>query len=118
MCLGTNAHVSAQTRLRPHVITCQGKNVSGHKHMWAQSCLGTNVSGHKRVWAQTSVGTNECGHKRVWAQTHVGTNVPGHNRVVSVWIVFPTFAMRIYRSSPLVTLDSCLTAVVCLSSAR
>ena len=30
---------------------CEGTNVSGHKHIWAQTCLGTNVSGHKRIWA-------------------------------------------------------------------
>ena len=62
-------------------ITCQGTNVSGHKHVWAQMCVGTNVCGHNRVWAQTCVGTNVCGHKRVWAQTCVGTNVCGHKRV-------------------------------------
>ena len=32
-------------------------------------------------------------------------------------IVFPTIATRMYRSSPLVPLDSCLTAAACLSSA-
>ena len=31
--------------------------------------------------------------------------------------VFPTVAIRMYRSSPLVALDSCLTAAACLSSA-
>ena len=51
------------------IITCQGTNVFGYKHVWAQTSVGTNVSGHKRVWAQTSVGTNVCGHKRVWAQS-------------------------------------------------
>ena len=45
------------------IITCQGTNVSGHKHVWAQSCLGTIVSGHNRVWAQS------CGLKYVWAQS-------------------------------------------------
>ena len=30
--------------------------------------------------------------------------------------VFPTVAIRMYRSSPLVPLDSCLTAAACLSS--
>ena len=34
-----------------------------------------------------------------------------------VCIVFPTVAIRMYRSSPLVPLDSCLTAAACLSSA-
>ena len=36
---------------------------------------------------------------------------------LTVWIVFPTVAIRMYRSSPLVPLDSCLTAAACLSSA-
>ena len=36
---------------------------------------------------------------------------------LTAWIVFPTVAIRMYRSSPLVPLDSCLTAVACLSSA-
>ena len=36
---------------------------------------------------------------------------------LSVWIVFPTVAICMYRSSALVPLDSCLTAVACLSSA-
>ena len=42
-----------------------------------------------------------------------------HIRMVelTVWIVFPTVAIRMYRSSPLVPLDSCLTAAACLSSA-
>ena len=71
------------------IITCQGSNVSGHKHAWVQTCLGTNESGHKPVWAQTCLGTNVCwhkyvwGHKSVWAQSCVGTNVSGHNRVGS-----------------------------------
>ena len=30
---------------------------------------------------------------------------------------FPTVAIHMYRSSPLVPLDSCLTAAACLSSA-
>ena len=34
-----------------------------------------------------------------------------------VWIVFSTVAIRMYRSSPLVPLDSCLAAAACLSSA-
>ena len=63
------------------IITCQGTNESGHKHVWAQSCLGTNVCGHNRAWAQSCLGTNMCGHKRVWAQTCLGTIVSGHNRV-------------------------------------
>ena len=36
---------------------------------------------------------------------------------LTVWIVFPTVAICMYRSSPLVPLDSCLTAAACLSSA-
>ena len=36
---------------------------------------------------------------------------------LTVWIVFSTVAIRMYRSSPLVPLDSCLTAAACLSSA-
>ena len=36
---------------------------------------------------------------------------------LTVCIVFPTIAIRMYRSSPLVPLDSCLTAAACLSSA-
>ena len=36
---------------------------------------------------------------------------------LTVCIVFPTVAIRMYRSSPLVPLDSCLTAAACLSSA-
>ena len=36
---------------------------------------------------------------------------------LTVWIVFPTVVIRMYRSSPLVPLDSCLTAAACLSSA-
>ena len=76
MCLGTNVHVSAQTRLWPHDY-----NMSGHKCVWAQTCVGIIVCGHKRVWAQTCVGTIVCGHKRVWAQTCLGTNVSGHYRV-------------------------------------
>ena len=36
---------------------------------------------------------------------------------LTVWIVFPTVAIRMYRSSQLVPLDSCLTAAACLSSA-
>ena len=36
---------------------------------------------------------------------------------LTVWIEFSTVAMRMYRSSPLVPLDSCLTAAACLSSA-
>ena len=32
-------------------------------------------------------------------------------------IVFPTVAIHMYRSSPLVPLDSCLTAAACLSTA-
>ena len=36
---------------------------------------------------------------------------------LTVWIVFPTVAIRMNRSSPLVPLDSCLTAAACLSSA-
>ena len=51
------------------IITCQGTNVSGHKH------VGTNVSGHKHVWAQTCLDTNMCGHKRVWVQTCLGSSV-------------------------------------------
>ena len=31
--------------------------------------------------------------------------------------MFPTIAIHVYRSSPLVPLDSCLTAAACLSSA-
>ena len=69
------------------IITCQGANVSGHKHVWAKSCLGTNVCGHNCVWAQTCVdkilclGTNMSGHNRVWAHSCLGTIVSGHNRV-------------------------------------
>ena len=63
------------------IITCQGTNVCGHKHEWAQMCLGTNMWGHKRVWAQTCLGTSVSGHKRVWEQTCLGTNVCGHKRV-------------------------------------
>ena len=58
------------------IITCQGTNVSRHKHVWAQTCLGTNVSAHKCVWAQTWVGTNVSGHNRV------GSSMYGHKRVV------------------------------------
>ena len=36
---------------------------------------------------------------------------------LTVLIVFPAVAIRVYRSSPLVPLDSCLTAAACLSSA-
>ena len=36
---------------------------------------------------------------------------------LTVWIVFPSVAKHMYRSSPLVPLDSCLTAAACLSSA-
>ena len=36
---------------------------------------------------------------------------------LTVWIVFPTVAICMYRLSPLVPLDSCLTAAACLSSA-
>ena len=36
---------------------------------------------------------------------------------LTVWIVFPTVAIRKYRSSPLVLMDSCMTAAACLSSA-
>ena len=36
---------------------------------------------------------------------------------LTVGIVFPTVAIRMYRPSPLVPLDSCLTAAACLSSA-
>ena len=63
------------------IITCQGTNVSGHKHVWAQSCLDTNVCGHNRVWAQTCLGTIVSGHNCVWAQSCLGTIVSGHNRV-------------------------------------
>ena len=41
-----------------HNNSCWGINVSGHKHVWAQSCLGTNVCGHSLV------GTIMYGHKR------------------------------------------------------
>ena len=40
-----------------------------------------------------------------------------HMGELTVWIVFPTVAIHMYRSSPLVSLDSCLTAAACLSSA-
>ena len=36
---------------------------------------------------------------------------------LTVWIVSPTVAICMYRSSPLVPLDSCLTVVAYLSSA-
>ena len=36
---------------------------------------------------------------------------------LTVSIVFPTVAMCMHRSSPLVPLDSCLTAAACHSSA-
>ena len=36
---------------------------------------------------------------------------------LTVWIVFPTVAICMYRLSPLVPLNSCLTAAACLSSA-
>ena len=36
---------------------------------------------------------------------------------LTVWIVFPTVAICMYKSSPLVPLDSCLTAVARVSSA-
>ena len=36
---------------------------------------------------------------------------------LTVWLVFPTVAILMYRSSALVPLDSCLTAAACLSSA-
>ena len=38
-------------------------------------------------------------------------------RELTVWIVFPTVAICMYSSSPLVPLDSCLTVAACLSSA-
>ena len=37
--------------------------------------------------------------------------------VVVVIMEYNIFAIRMYRSSPLVPLDSCLTAAACLSSA-
>ena len=37
---------------------------------------------------------------------------------LTVSILFPTVAIRMYRSSLLVPLDSCLTAAACLSSAH
>ena len=40
---------------------------SGHN-----SCWGTNVSGHKHVWAQSILGTNVCGY------SHVVTIMFGH----------------------------------------
>ena len=57
------------------IITCQGTNVSGHKHVWAQTCVGTIVSGHKRVWAQSCLGTIVSRHNRIWAQSCLGTIV-------------------------------------------
>ena len=36
---------------------------------------------------------------------------------LTVLIVFPSVVIRMHRSSPLVPLDSCLTAAACLSSA-
>ena len=99
------------------IITCQGSNVSGHKHEWAQTCVGTNESGHKRVWAQTCVGTNVSGHNRVgtivWAQVCMGTCglkyvwarvvslnytswlnafLPAIKRVTNSWGIFTTLA--------------------------
>ena len=38
-------------------------------------------------------------------------------RKLTVLKVLPTVAICMYRSSPLVLLDSCLTAAACLSSA-
>ena len=40
-----------------------------------------------------------------------------HVEELTVWIVFPTVAIHVYKSSPLVPMDSCLTAAACLSSA-
>ena len=40
-----------------------------------------------------------------------------HMGELTVWIVFPIVAIRVHRSSPLVPLDSCLTAAACLSTA-
>ena len=40
-----------------------------------------------------------------------------HMGELTVWIVLPTVAMRMHRSSPLVPLDVCLTAAACYSSA-
>ena len=40
-----------------------------------------------------------------------------HMGELTVQKVFSTVALRMYRSSPLVPLDSCLTAAACLSSA-
>ena len=61
---------------------CLGANVSGHKHVLAQTCVGTKLCGHKCVMAQTCMGTIESCHKSVWEQTCLGTNVSGHK---SVW---------------------------------
>ena len=89
-------------------ITCQGTNVSGHKHVWAQSCVGTNVCGHKRVWAQTCVGTNVCGHNHVWAQSCLGTIVCGHNRV---WA--KSCLGQIVSGHNRVWAQSCVGTIVC-----
>ena len=40
-----------------------------------------------------------------------------HMGELTVYIVFPTVAIRTYRSSRLVPFDSCLNAAACLSSA-
>ena len=37
---------------------------------------------------------------------------------LTVWIMFSIVSVRMYRLSPLVPLDSCLTAAACLSSVR
>ena len=52
------------------IITCQGTNVSGHKHVWAQSCLvtghnlvGSSMYGHKHVVSVLKGGTDQCHSK-------------------------------------------------------
>ena len=45
------------------------------------------------------------------------TNIIAKKITEGLRLVFPTVAIHIYRSSPLVPLDSCLTAAACLSSA-
>ena len=46
-----------------------------------------------------------------------GTLINLYTRELTVWIVFPTVVIRMYRLTPLVPLDSSLTAAACLSSA-
>ena len=55
------------------------------------------------VWFLTSM--------RYYRSTHIWMGE------LPVWIVLPTVAVCMYKSSPLVSLDSCLTASACVFSA-